>query len=316
MSESAVEIRRVTHRYGARAALDDVSLDVAAGEIFGLLGPNGGGKTTLFRLLSTLIPLQSGEIRVLGLDVARQTHDVRRAIGVVFQAPSLDKKLTVLENLQHQGHLYGLVGGRLRTRANDMLARLRLADRKNDRVETLSGGLRRRVELAKGLLHEPRVLILDEPSTGLDPGARADLWDYLRTLRREQGTTVVLTTHLLEEAEKADRLAILDCGRLVALDTPERLRSAIGGDTLTIETDDPAGLAERVQCRFGFAAQTLDGSVRLEQPDGHRLVAQLVEAFPGEVRAVTLGKPTLEDVFIARTGRRFATADESAGGPR
>jgi ABC-2 type transport system ATP-binding protein len=249
--------------------------------------------------------LQAGEISVLGLDVARQTHDVRRSIGVVFQAPSLDKKLTVWENLVHQGHLYGLAGDRLRSRGTDVLERLRLADRRDDRVETLSGGLRRRVELAKGLLHEPRVLILDEPSTGLDPGARADLWDYLRLLRRQQGTTVVLTTHLLEEADKADRLAILDRGKLVALDTPDRLRSEVGGDTLTIDAEDPASLAERLQERFGFAAQTIEGRVRLEQPEGHRLVAQLVEAFPGEVRSVTLGKPTLEDVFISRTGRRF-----------
>lgn len=306
----AVDIRRVTHKYGERTALDDVSFGVAEGEIFGLLGPNGGGKTTLFRLLSTLIPLQSGEIEVQGLSVAHQTHAVRRRIGVVFQAPSLDKKLTVAENLRHQGHLYGLTGEELRRRADDMLARLRLTDRRDDLCETLSGGLRRRVELAKGLLHEPRVLILDEPSTGLDPGARADLWDYLHSIRRDNGVTVILTTHLLEEADKADRLAILDQGKLVALDTPDKLRSEVGGDTLTIEADDPTGLAARVRDRFGGDVQTLDGRVRLERPDGHRLVAQLVEAFPGEVRSVMLGKPTLEDVFIARTGRRFVTADE------
>jgi ABC-2 type transport system ATP-binding protein len=307
---SAVDIRRVTHRYGERTALDEVSFSVAEGEIFGLLGPNGGGKTTLFRVLSTLIPLQSGEIEVQGLSVAQDTHAVRRRIGVVFQAPSLDKKLTVAENLRHQGHLYGLTGGELRRRADEILERLRLTDRRDDRCETLSGGLRRRVELAKGLLHQPRVLVLDEPSTGLDPGARADLWDYLQTIRREQGVTVILTTHLLEEADKADRLAILDRGKLVALDTPDKLRSEVGGDTLTIEADDPTGLAARVRDRFGGEVQTLDGRVRLERPDGHRLVAQLVEAFPGEVRSVMLGKPTLEDVFIARTGRRFVTAEE------
>jgi ABC-2 type transport system ATP-binding protein len=308
---SAVEIRRVTHHYGSRKALDAVEFAVAEAEIFALLGPNGGGKTTLFRLLSTLIPLQDGEIRVLGLDVARQSRDVQCAIGVVFQAPSLDKKLTVAENIHHQGHLYGLSGERLRTREQTMLERLRLTDRRDDLVETLSGGLRRRVELAKGMLHEPRVLILDEPSTGLDPGARADLWDYLHTIRREQGVTVVLTTHLLEEADKADRLAIVDRGRVVALDTPDNLRGTVGGDTLTIETDDATGLASRINERFGFETQTIDGRVRLERPDGHRLVAQLVEAFPGEVKSVTLGKPTLEDVFIARTGRRFLADDEA-----
>ena len=321
MSSPAVDIRRVTHRYGSRTALDDVSFTVAEGEIFGLLGPNGGGKTTLFRLLSTLIPLQPdaarpSEIEVLGLSVARQTHDVRCRIGVVFQAPSLDKKLTVAENLRHQGRLYGLTGATLQSRADEMLERLRLSDRRDERCETLSGGLRRRVDLAKGLLHNPRVLILDEPSTGLDPGARADLWDYLRTIRREQGVTIVLTTHLLEEADKADRLAILDQGKLVALDTPDRLRAEVGGDTLTIEADDADGLAERIRNRFGGDVQTLDGRVRLERPDGHRLVAQLVEAFPGEVRSVMLGKPTLEDVFIARTGRRFVSVEEREAAPK
>jgi ABC-2 type transport system ATP-binding protein len=186
-----------------------------------------------------------------------------------------------------------------------------LADRSRDLVETLSGGLRRRVELAKGMLHAPRLLILDEPSTGLDPGARRDLWDHLRALRRDHGTTVVLTTHLLEEADKADRLAILDLGKLVALDTPDRLRATVGGDTLTIATDDAAGLAARVRDQFQLAASTLDDAVRIEHVDGPSLVARLAEAFPGVIRSITLGKPTLEDVFIARTGRRFR---EEAGG--
>jgi ABC-2 type transport system ATP-binding protein len=305
MNTPAVEIAAVTHRYGARTALDQVSFDVARGEIFGLLGPNGGGKTTLFRLVSTLIPPQAGAVRVLGFDVARQTNDARRAMGVVFQAPSLDKKLTVAENLVHQGRLYGLSGRTLRERVDEMLSRLRLSDRRADRVETLSGGLRRRVELAKGMLHEPQVLVLDEPSTGLDPGARTDLWEYLRMIRREQGVTILLTTHLLEEADKADRLAILDRGRLVALDTPDRLRSTVGGDTLSLESDDPESLAAGIRERFGYDARRLDEVVRIEQPDAHRLVAQLVESFPGRIRAVTFGKPTLEDVFIARTGHRL-----------
>lgn len=305
MNTPAVEIAAVTHRYGERTALDAVSFDVRPGEIFGLLGPNGGGKTTLFRLVSTLIPLQSGAVRILSHDVTSQTHAARRVMGVVFQAPSLDKKLTVAENLVHQGHLYGLAGRMLHERVAEMLARLRLSDRRDDRVETLSGGLRRRVELAKGMLHEPRVLVLDEPSTGLDPGARADLWEYLRLVRKEQGVTILLTTHLLEEADKADRLAILDRGKLVALGTPERLRATVGGDTLALESDDPDALAAGIRERFGYEARRFDDVVRIEQPEGHRLVAQLVEAFPGRIQSVTLGKPTLEDVFIARTGHRF-----------
>lgn len=301
----AIESSGLVHRYGDRTALAGLDLQVERGEIFALLGPNGGGKTTLFRLLSTLIPIQQGQASVLGYDVARQTADVRLRIGVVFQAPSLDKKLTVAENLHHQGHLYGMAGAALKRRADDMLARLGLSDRRRDLVETLSGGLRRRVELAKGMLHHPRLLLLDEPSTGLDPAARSDLWGYLRQIRGEDGVTIVLTTHLLEEADKADRLAILNAGSLVALDTPERLRASVGGDTLTIETDDALSLAAAITDGFGLAAHEVDGSVRLELADAAQWVPRLIESLPGRIQSITLGKPTLEDVFIARTGHRF-----------
>ncbi|MBL9089653.1 MAG: ABC transporter ATP-binding protein [Planctomycetaceae bacterium] len=315
-ASAAVEISHVTHRYGARTALDDVGFSVASGEIFGILGPNGGGKTTLFRLLSTLIPLQTGVISVLGRDIGRQTQEVRRELGIVFQSPSLDKKLTVGENLRHQGHLYGLAGRELHERIDELLARLRLSDRRADLVETLSGGLRRRVELAKGMLHDPRVLVLDEPSTGLDPGARSDLWEYLRLVRREHRVTILLTTHLLEEAEKADRLAILDRGKLVALDTPDHLRATVGNDTITIATDEPEALVAGMRERFGGEPRRFDDVVRFETTDGGKLVAPIVEAFPGQVKSITLGKPTLEDVFIARTGHRFLSEEatkEDAG---
>ena len=301
----AIDIHDLEHRYGERRALAGLSLQIEPGEIFVFLGPNGGGKTTLFRLLSTLLPIQRGEVRMLGFELPRETTAVRQRIGVVFQAPSLDKKLTVAENLLHQGHLYGLAGRELQTRQDEMLARLGLADRRRDRVETLSGGLRRRVELAKGMLHRPQLLLLDEPSTGLDPGARSDLWDYLRQVREQDGVTIVLTTHLLEEAEKADRIAILNEGTLVALDTPEALKSTVGGDSITIQTADPAALAGGITAQFGCPASVLAGAVRLEQPGGHEWIARLVEAFPGRIDAITLGKPTLEDVFIDRTGHRF-----------
>jgi ABC-2 type transport system ATP-binding protein len=301
----AIETSQLVHRYGERTALAGLDLSVDTGEIFALLGPNGGGKTTLFRLLSTLIPIQQGSASILGYDVARETAEVRRRIGVVFQAAALDKKLTVEENLRHQGHLYGMSGRSLQIRSDEMLARLGLADRRRDRVETLSGGLRRRVELAKGMLHGPRLLLLDEPSTGLDPAARSDLWDYLRQIRGEDGVTVAVTTHLLEEAEKADRLAILNAGSLVALDTPDRLRASVGGDTLTIETDEAGPLAAAIANRFGLPAHEVDGSVRLELADAAQWVPRLIEALPGRIESITLGKPTLEDVFIARTGHRF-----------
>lgn len=304
-SAPAVVVDRVTHRYAQRVALDNLSLAVAPAEIFALLGPNGGGKTTLFHLLSTLIPLQTGQITVLGRSVADDPHQVRQLIGVVFQAPSLDKKLTVAENLRHQGHLYGLRAPALARRVRELLERFGLAERADDYVEALSGGLTRRVELAKGLLHQPRVLLLDEPSTGLDPGARRDLWQQLEQLRTQLGVTVVLTTHLLEEADKADRIAILDRGKLVADGAPDALRAGIGGDSIDIDADAPAELAAAIAARWQCDARVMDGGVRLERPDGHQWIARLVEAFPGRIRSVRLGKPTLEDVFIARTGHRF-----------
>ena len=304
-ADPAIAVSHVSHRYGSRVAVDDLSLEVCEGEIFVFLGPNGSGKTTLFRLLSTLIPLQDGSVSVLGQDLQSGLAAVRSALGVVFQSPSLDKKLTVAENLHHQGRLYGLSAIDVKRRARQMLTSLGVADRAGDLVESLSGGMRRRVELAKGMLHQPRVLLMDEPSTGLDPGARADLWHYLRRVRESEGVTIVLTTHLLEEAARADRIAIMHHGRLAALDTPAALQASVGGDSITIRTERPEELAEQVREKFVCEAAVLDGTVRLEQPDGHQWISRLVEAFPGEIQAITLGKPTLEDVFIDRTGHRF-----------
>jgi ABC-2 type transport system ATP-binding protein len=234
-----------------------------------------------------------------------QPAAVRAQIGVVFQAPSVDKKLTVEENLTHFGRLYGLGGADLHSRAGEMLARFGLADRRRDRVEKLSGGLRRRVELAQGMLHRPRLLLLDEPSTGLDPGARSDLWQYLEQVRREEGVTILLTTHLLEEAGRADRIAIMHRGSLAALDTPAALQAAVGGDAITIRAADPGALAADIGRRFDCSPQVVDGMVRLEQPEGHEWIARLVEAFPQRIESITLGKPTLEDVFIHVTGHQF-----------
>jgi ABC-2 type transport system ATP-binding protein len=304
-AEAAISLAGVAHRYGPRQALADLSLDVAAGELFAVLGPNGGGKTTLFRLLSTLIPLQTGSASVFGLDLAHQAHAIRRQIGVVFQAPSLDRKLTVAENIRLQAALYGLSGRELGVRMTELLDHFALQDRAGELTERLSGGLRRRVELAKGMIHRPKLLLLDEPSTGLDPAARSDLGQYLQYLRREEGTTIVLTTHYLDEADSADRIAILNAGRLVALGPPDELRAAIGGDSITIEADEPQPLADDIRRRFELQPRVVDEAVRLEVRDGHLWIARLVEAFPGQVKAIRLGKPTLEDVFVARTGHRF-----------
>jgi ABC-2 type transport system ATP-binding protein len=223
----------------------------------------------------------------------------------VFQAPSVDKKLTVMENITHHGRLYGLAGRELRHRSDEMLTRLGLSDRKRDLVERLSGGLRRRVELASGMLHRPRLLLLDEPSTGLDPGARSDVWHYLKQVRDATGVTVVLTTHLLEEAGAADRIAIMHRGQLAALDTPTALQAAVGGDAITIRTGAAEPLAAEIDQRFSIQAKVVDGVVRIELPNGHDWIPKLVEAFPDRIESITLGKPTLEDVFIHFTGHRF-----------
>lgn len=306
-----ISIREVAHRYGDRAALNGVSFDVQPAELFGLLGPNGSGKTTLFRILSTLMIPVGGQAVILGHDAAKDPTQLRREIGVVFQAQSIDLKLTAAENLRHQGHLYGLHGSALSKRIKEILQRVGLSDRAKDKAETFSGGMQRRLELAKGLLHGPRVLLLDEPTTGLDPGARRDLWQYLRILRDEERVTVLVTTHLMEEAERCDRLAILNQGQVVALGTPAELKREIGGDVIVLEAKNPETLASRIRARFTLEARLVGSQVRIEKDNGHRFVTDVVEAFPGEIDAVSIAKPSLEDVFIRRTGHRFWSEEDS-----
>lgn len=302
---TAIDASALSFRYGDRQALSDVTFSIARGEIFGFLGPNGGGKTTLFKLLSTLAPIQSGSARLFGHDLAGDTGAVRRRLGVVFQHPSLDGKLTVVENLAAHGHLYGISGAQLRERSAAMLERLGLTARMRDRVEILSGGLQRRVELAKALLHEPELLLLDEPSTGLDPAARREFWNYLVHLREHDGVTVVLTTHYMEEAERCDRIGIMHQGKLVAIAPPDELKSEVGGDVIVIHTASPEALQRKILARFKLKSQLVDGAIRIEKLRAHELVRDLIDAFGEEVESVSFGKPTLEDVFVHLTGHQF-----------
>lgn len=334
----AIHVEALSHRYPAvrasrrnpapstRAALDNVSFAVAPGEIFGILGPNGGGKTTLFRVLSTMLRPTAGAVSVFGHDVVREPGRVRQQLGVVFQNPSLDIKLTARENLLHQGHLYGLRGAELASRIDDALKRVNLAERQEERVERYSGGMRRRVELAKALLHHPRLLLLDEPATGLDPGARRELWAQLEWLRTRQGVTIALTTHLMDEADRCDRLAILAGGKLRAVDSPAALKAQIGGDVVTLEPEAVAGseaqavaaaLAGEIAQRFapwpaGAEPRIVDGKIRMERDNGPTFVATLAGAFPGRVRSLAVGRPTLDDVFTKLTGQ--ALSQETAAG--
>lgn len=324
---TALQIENLGYSYPKvkKPALMDFSLKLAQGEIFGLLGPNGSGKTTLFRILSTEFAALQGTAKIFGADLQDQAHAVRKTIGVVFQHPGLDKKLTIAENWRHQGHLYGLWGIRLTRRMDEAAQILGLTQRRNQLVGQLSGGLARRAEIAKALLHEPKLLIMDEPSTGLDPGARLDLWQHIKELREQKKTTVLLTTHLIEEADRCDRIGILNEGKLVALGAPQTLKSEIGGDIIRIETQEPKTLAQDIahkyNCRISLseapgAASSASGRLRLmqdclhiERPDGHEFIPQLIAAFPGRIEAIHFSKPTLEDVFIKRTGRAFTLKD-------
>lgn len=302
---AVIQIDGLRHLYGDRVALDDVTFGVHPAEIFGLLGPNGSGKTTMFRVLSTLMLPTAGRASILGHDLAGDPAAVRRSIGVVFQAPSIDVKLTAAENLRHVGHLYGLRGSALTARISEMLGRVGLTERAHERAETFSGGMQRRLELAKGLLHNPAVLLLDEPTTGLDPGARHDLWQYLAMLRDQEQVTIIVTTHLMEEAERCDRLAILSEGKLVALGTPADLKNEIGADVILLEAEQPQALADKIVAQFALPARVVGDKVRIEKLNGHRFVTEVMEAFPGEIESISVSKPNLEDVFIRRTGHRF-----------
>ena len=309
--EAFVDVRNLTFRYGDRKALDGISFSLGQRRILGLLGPNGSGKTTLFRILCTLLQPQGGQVRLAGLDPVTDPAGVRRRMGVVFQTNSLDQELTVAENLVCQGRLHGLRGARLKTRIDELLERFDLGGRRNSRVRTLSGGMRRRTELAKGLLHRPRILLLDEPTAGLDPHIRQEFWEHLTDLRDSAGITILFTTHLMEEAEVCDRLVILDQGRVVTEGSPVELKDRIGGDVIVVHSRDPNGLKTRIQARFPGPASVVNGAVRMEQRRGHELIRDLVEEFSGEIQAVSLGKPTLEDVFIRETGREF----QASAGP-
>ena len=297
-----IKVENLSYAYGARRALVDVTFSISQGEVFGFLGPNGSGKTTLFKILSTLIPVERAAVNILGHELGSGARSIRQYLGVVFQRPSLDLKLTATENLRHHGHLYGLRGKTLKQRIQDALDQFELTDRAHESVETLSGGLQRRAELAKATLHKPKLLLLDEPSTGLDPGARRSFRAYLTGL---QETTVILTTHILDDAEACDRVGILNEGKLVAIGTPDELKGQVSGDILILDSPESEQLALKINQRFGYTATSIEGLLRIECHNGHDFVRDVVAAFPTEIRSVHFGKPTLEDVFIKLTGRRF-----------
>ena len=304
-----LRLEGLTRRFGERVAVDGLTVDVGRGEVFGFLGPNGAGKSTTFHLLTGLLAPDAGRVLLEGRDAPPTDGRVRRRLGVVFQDPSLDDKLTALENLKLGAALYGLSGKRAEMRIAELLALVALDDRKKEPVERYSGGMKRRLELARVLLHEPEILIMDEPSRGIDAPTQRRIWEQLLDLRKRRRMTILLTTHQPDEAEYCDRIAVLDHGRVIACDTPDVLRSQVGGDVVTFHGsgDDADALAAEVRARFSLDARVVDGAVVIETPKGHELIPRVVEALPsGRLRAVAMRRPTLADVFVHLTGRGLA----------
>ncbi|MFE8600795.1 ABC transporter ATP-binding protein [Archangium violaceum] len=310
-----LQLDGLTRRFKARVALDGLNLAVGAGEIVGLLGPNGAGKSTAFQLLAGLLSPDSGRVLLEGRPLSLHDPALRRRMGIIFQRGSLDDLMSARENLLLGARLYGLTGARAHERVEQMLRLIGLQDRGDERVSTWSGGMRRRLELARALVHQPRIVLMDEPTQGLDETSFRSFWSHLRALRDAEGLTVLLTTHRADEAEMCDRLAVLDAGRLVATDTPAALAARVGGDILTLEAREPESLAAELRQRLGLEARVVEGRVQVEVAQGHALVPRLVEAFPaGRLASVSLRRPTLADVFLQLTGRVLG-ADQPTAEP-
>ncbi|MPQ96646.1 ATP-binding cassette domain-containing protein [Modestobacter sp. I12A-02628] len=309
-----IEASGLVKRYGQVEAVRGIDLAVGTGELFGFLGPNGAGKSTTIQMLCTLVRPTGGSARVAGFDVVRQRSDVRRHIGLVFQESTLDGHLTAEQNLRFHADVYGMARSSVRSRTDAVLEMVGLADRRGALVRTFSGGMKRRLEIARGLLHSPRVLFLDEPTIGLDPESRAGLWRYVDRLRAEEDITVFLTTHYMDEAERCDRIAIVDDGRIGALDTPSVLKAGVGHDRVRVDTTDDDAAEALLQSRLGVETTREAGVLTVLVPDGEQFVPRLFE-LGLTIRSVDVTRPTLDDVFLAHTGSRLA-AGPSRGGRR
>jgi ABC-2 type transport system ATP-binding protein len=286
------------------------------GEVFGFLGPNGAGKSTTINMLCTLTKPSSGSARVAGHDVVAERDDVRRNIGLVFQDPTLDNYLTAAQNLQLHAELYGVQSELVRPRMQQVMEMVGLWDRKDGTVGTFSGGMRRRLEIARGLMHSPRVLFLDEPTIGLDPQTRRSIWDYIHELQEREEITIFMTTHYMDEAEWCDRIAIMDHGEIVALDTPTALKAGVGADRVTIHTDDNPTAIDALARQFGLQAKVSEGAIVFGVPRGEEFVPRLFAEFELPITSVAVSRPTLDDVFMSYTGTTIRDAEEDAGKAR
>jgi ABC-2 type transport system ATP-binding protein len=300
-----IEVKDLTKRFDGLVAVDHVSFTVEKGEIFGFLGPNGAGKSTTISMLATILTPSGGDATVSGFSIRRQRNAVRRSIGMVFQDPSLDNRLTAEENLRFHARLYGVPKDNYRRRMEEVLRLVDLWDRKHDIVETFSGGMKRRLEIARGLIHYPDVLFLDEPTIGLDPQTRALLWDYVLRLKHDRAMTIFMTTHYMDEAEYCDRVAIMDRGKIVALDTPANLKRQLGGDIVRIESNQRDALREELEHKLGTPVRQEGNALQFEVTDGAKFLPRLLQEVQTKVEAVELRKPTLDDVFLSLTGRNI-----------
>jgi ABC-2 type transport system ATP-binding protein len=308
-STAAIEVRGLVKRYGDVEAVRGIDLTVHRNETFGFLGPNGAGKSTTINMLCTLLRPTSGSATVAGHDVTTERDSVRRNIGLVFQSTTLDEYLTAERNLRLHAELYAVPKAVLAARLAQVLTLVGLWDRRSAKVATFSGGMKRRLEIARGLLHSPRVLFLDEPTVGLDPQTRRSIWSYIRELRQAEDITIFLTTHYMDEAEFCDRIAIMDHGRIIALDTPSALKASVGKDRVQIDTaDDERAIAE-VRERFGIEATMTEGSVTLGVPDGEQFVPRLFAELDVPILSVSVARPSLDDVFLSYTGTTIREAE-------
>jgi daunorubicin resistance ABC transporter ATP-binding subunit len=306
-----IKVKNLVKKYNGLTAVDHISFSVEKGEIFGFLGPNGAGKTTTINILATLLAPTEGEVYVNNFNILTQKDQVRKSIGLVFQDPSLDDRLTAEENLYFHARLYQVPADEYKKRMVEVLALVDLLDRRKDMVKTFSGGMKRRLEIARGLIHHPAILFLDEPTLGLDPQTRAHLWDYILRLKQEKQMTIFMTTHYMNEAEYCDRLVIIDYGKIVAFDTPDNLKKAVGGDIIILESPQPQQLKQEIKQKYGLEAKEENGAITIEISNGKTFLPRLFDELTTKVTSVSLREPTLDDVFLHLTGRKIRDEEAS-----
>jgi ABC-2 type transport system ATP-binding protein len=309
----AIKVNNLARRFGSIVAVNDVSFEVEKGTIFGFLGPNGAGKTTTINILCTLLSPTSGSAYISGYNCISEPSKVRKSIGIVFQDTTLDKDLTAYENLMFHAYLYSVPRSDMKKRIHDALSFVDLYERRNDIVKKFSGGMKRRLEVARGLIHRPQVLFLDEPTLGLDPQTRANLWEFIVELPRKHDVTIFMTTHYMEEAEVCDRIAIIDSGKIITTGTPEELKKTVGGDVIYVKTSDNKSARDRIETLFNVKVSEKNGELFLTSPGGDTCIPELIKALGDTVQAVHLQRPTLNDVFLKMTGRKIREEDMSSG---